>query len=186
MQNSFKSRILYYLMVFPIYLERDRIFSNSQIAFTIQKSRGFGEIKDGKIFYSDFEGVYLRETKKAEMFQIKNIKNKKISKEDLLNILSKKDKDFLKNYIVYKDLTTKGYLVKTGSKFGSEFRVYDKGKTKNHAKWILYVLKQNEKIIWENIIAKTRISHSTAKKLLVALVDFEENIIYYEIDWIKP
>ena len=87
-------------------------------------------------------------------------------------------------YGVFNDLRKKGYIVKTGLKFGEEFRVYEKNNL--HAKWIVYPIKQSENIKWKEFIAKNRIAHSIAKKLLIAIVDSEENIIYYEISWIKP
>jgi tRNA-intron endonuclease, archaea type len=88
--------------------------------------------------------------------------------------------------LVFKDLRNKSYIVKTGSKFGLEFRVYDKGKTNSHAKWVVYIVKQSSKTNWKEFILNARIAHSTAKKLLISIIDSEENIIYYETDWVKP
>jgi tRNA-intron endonuclease, archaea type len=173
-------------MKFPIYLQGERIFSNSQNAITLQKKSVFGEIKQGLVFYSNFEALYLIEKEKADLFKQSNKKNQKISQNELLKIILKKDKEFQIKYFVFKDLRNKGYIVKTGSKFGLEFRVYDKGKINSHARWVVYIVKQSDKINWKEFILNSRIAHSTAKKLLIAIIDSEENIIYYETDWIKP
>ena len=54
-----------------------------------------------------------------------------------------------------------------------------------HAKWLVYPIKQSEKSNWNEFISKNRIAHSTGKKILLALVDSEDNVLFYEIDWKK-
>ena len=87
-------------------------------------------------------------------------------------------------YPVFKDLRNKGYIVKTALKFGGDFRVYKK--TKEHAKWIVFVDYESKKLTWQEFSAKNRVAHSTNKKLLLAIVDEEGDIIYYEVKWLKP
>ncbi|MFA5259398.1 MAG: tRNA-intron lyase [Candidatus Pacearchaeota archaeon] len=167
---------------FPIYITENRIFSNSEKAVSIASEKGLGELTFGKVVYSIFEALYLVETSKAEIINIKT--NKVLKEQEILKIFSKNNGDFLINFIVFKKLKQKGYNVKTGSKFGAEFRVYDNGINK-HAKWLVYPIKQSEKSNWNEFISKNRISHSTGKKLLLALVDSESNVLFYEVDWKK-
>ena len=166
---------------FPLYLEKDRLFSNTKKAIDLQDKSKFGELKDGKVIYSSFESLYLLEKNLINILKY----NKQVSESDFIKTCSKKDKDFYLKYIVYKYLKNKGYLVKTGVKFGEEFRVYVKS-TPNHAKWIVFPLKQSTKIDPKEFISKVRVTHSTGKKLLLAIVDQEQDITFYEIDWIKP
>lgn len=167
---------------FPIYVTETRIFSNSSLALTLENNSKIGEKKDGKIIYSNFESLYLLEKEKSYLI---DIKDKKIQEQELIKKFQKKDKEFLTKYIVYKYLKNKGYIVKTGIKFGEEFRVYIKQK-KDHAKWIVFPIKSNYKLSPKELISKSRITHSTGKKLLLAIVDSEEDLTFYEIDWIKP
>jgi len=166
---------------FPIYISGDRIFSNSAKAFSIQDSKDLGEKASNKITYSEFEAFFLFETNKAEIIK----SNKSLKEEEIIKELSKKDKQFTIKYPVFKALRKKAYIVKTGSKFGSDFRVYDPKLTTSHAKWLVYAVKQSEKTNWNELIAKVRISHSTAKKLLLAIVNKEQDVLFYEIDWLK-
>ncbi len=169
---------------FPIYIAGERIFSNSQKAQEIQNSKNLGEKSQGKVIYSPFEAFYLVETQKAETINTKT--NKILKEHELITILSKKHKDFLTKYLVFKALKNKGYLVKTGSKFGAEFRVYDNTNSMNkHARWLVYAIKQSEKSNWNEFISKNRIAHSTGKKLLLAIVDSEDNVLFYEVKWMK-
>ena len=53
----------------------------------------------------------------------------------------------------------------------------------DHAKWVLYIVKENEQLKWHDFTAKNRIAHSTKKNLLIGIVDEERDVSYYEIDW---
>ena len=165
--------------------------SNSQGAVTLANTKKLGELKQERVIYSPYEALYLVETKKAE--PIKN--TKKLTNQQTISLLSKKQKNFYQKYLVFKYLRKKGYIVKTGLKFGGEFRVYEKKPSKKfrvtegteslaHATYITYII--DKKINLEEFISKNRIAHSTAKKLLLAVVDSEESITFYETNWIKP
>ena len=147
------------------------------------KSR-FGEIVNKKVIYTLVEALYLLEKKKIQISH----KGKKLSFSQLIDKLKKLDKKILTNYIVFKDLRNKGYIIKTALKFGAEFRVYDKGAKpgKAHAKWILYPVQETDEFTWHDFAGKNRVAHSTRKNLLIAIVDQEQDISYYEISWTRP
>ena len=113
---------------------------------------------------------------------------KKINFEKLLDKLKKLDKKIETKYIVFKDLRDRGYVVKTALKFGAEFRVYDKGvhPGQDHSKWIVYPVKESDSLTWHDFSAKNRVAHSTKKNLLIAIVDDEKDVTYYEISWVRP
>src|SRR3989344_7543816 len=100
------------------------IYSNKKEAFALYEQSRFGESKEGKIFYSFPEALYLLEKNKIEITEEK----KKISFEKLLQELKYQDKRIETKYAVFKNMRDRGYIVKTALKFGAEFRVYDKGK----------------------------------------------------------
>ena len=164
-------------MVFQIFFPE--LSSNSQQAITLAKTKKLGEFNQNKVIYSNYEAYYLIENKKANPY----LKDKKISQKKALKILSKKDKEFQINYLVYKDLRKKSYIPKTGLKFGAEFRIYKKNKP--HAVYLSLILTQKQKLNLKEFIAKNRVAHSTAKKLLIAIVDSQQDITYYEVNWTK-
>ncbi len=162
----------------------EMVSSNSQEAFSLNNKSQFGERKEGKIKYSLFEALYLVEKGKMEIIS----KNKKIPKKDLLKKFQRFDKKFQIKYPVFKDLREKGYVVKTALKFGAEFRVYEKGSKvgDKHAKWIVFTDYESKKLTWHEFSAKNRVAHSTKKNLLIAIVDGEGDVTYYEVKWLKP
>jgi tRNA-intron endonuclease len=165
-------------------INKQIISTNSSEAFTLLIKSFFGEKMETKIVYSFPETLYLIETKKMELYS----NNKKLSKEEVEKKLSKIDKKFFLKYIVYRDLRKKGYIPKAGLKFGADFRIYAKGKNPNnsHAKWLAFVEHATNKNSWNEFSSKNRVAHSTKKNLLLAVVDEESDVLYFEINWIKP
>ena len=163
----------------------EKITSNSKQAIDLFSSQRLGEKQEEKINYSLSEALFLVETKKME---IHDYKNKKISQKQLIKRFQTIDKKFKIKYIVFKDLRSRGYIVKTALKFGAEFRVYQKGKKigKDHAKWILFPIAETQQLTWHDFSSKNRVAHSTKKNLLIAIVDDENDVSYYEVAWIRP
>jgi tRNA-intron endonuclease len=114
-------------------------------------------------------------------------RNKKISKKELLKKFQRFDKKIQIKYPVFKNLRQRGYILKTALKFGADFRVYNKGSKpgKKHAKWVVFVDHESKKLTWHEFSAKNRVAHSTKKNLLLAIVDEESGITYYEVSWLK-
>ena len=162
----------------------ENVYSNKKEAFSLYSQSRFGEQKEGKIFYSFPESLFLSEKNKIEVIEGK----KKLTFETLLNKLKEIDKKIQTKYLVFKDLRNRGYIVKTALKFGAEFRVYDKGikPGQKHARWILYPIKESESLTWQEFSAKNRVAHSTKKNLLIGIVDEENDVTYYEVKWLKP
>ncbi len=162
----------------------ETIYSNKKSAFTLYEKSRFGEPKEGKILYSFPEALFLAEKKKIEITEGK----KKIGFDKLLEKLKHIDKRIETKYSVFKDMRSRGYIVKTALKFGAEFRIYDKGAKpgEEHAKWILYPVKEQETLTWHEFAAKNRVAHSTRKNLLIGIVDEENDVTYYEVKWLKP
>ncbi|MAG10853.1 tRNA-intron lyase [Candidatus Pacearchaeota archaeon] len=160
------------------------VSSNSSEAHTLYKKSVFGEPRSGKVQYTISEAIYLVEKGKMELTS----RNKKIPKKELINKFKRIDKRIQIKYPVFKDLRERGYIVKTALKFGADFRVYPKGKKpgKSHAQWIVFADHESKILKWNEFSAKNRVAHSTKKKLLLAIVDEEGDITYYEVGWVRP
>jgi tRNA-intron endonuclease, archaea type len=171
-------------LVIKAVFNGESVYSNKKEAFSLHDQSRFGEQKEGKIFYSIFEALFLLEKNKLEL----NESKKKINFEKLLEKAKVLDSRIITKYLVFKDMRSRGYVVKTALKFGAEFRVYDKGTKPGeaHAKWILYPVREADTLTWHDFSAKNRVAHSTKKNLLIGIVDEENEVTYYQISWIKP
>ena len=142
------------------------------------------EYTEGKMQYSFVETLYLLERGKLDVYKDK----KKIKKEEFFKSAIKDDNDFWVKFVVYRDMRNRGYIVKTALKFGADFRVYERGikPGQDHAKWILYPVHEKYKMSMYEFAAKNRVAHSTRKRLLLAVVDDENDVSYWNIAWTKP
>ena len=166
-------------------IHKNQVSSNSVEAHALFEKSKFGEKIGQKILYSLSEAFFLFENNKI---QILDFKNNPLLENQLLKKFHQIDKDFQTKYTAFKDLREKGYIVKTALKFGATFRIYEKGKdpTKSHSKWLCYPVKENSLIKWQDFAAKNRVANSCKKNLLVAIIDEENQISYYEIKWLQP
>lgn len=166
------------------YFSGSKIFSASAEAFSSFEKSRFGEKKEGKIEYSFVEALFLISSKKMQIFSGK----KEVDFDQLIRKAKKEDKRIEIKFPVFSDLRKKGYVVKTALKFGADFRVYKKGVKpgEDHALWILYPVKESESHSWYDFAAKNRVAHSARKKLLIGVVDEEDDVSYYEVGWIRP
>lgn len=140
---------------------------------------------DGKVQLSLIEALYLAEKSKI---LIRNDRGKEIKLDDFIKKAKKLEPNFWIRYCVFKDIRNRGYVIKTALKFGADFRVYDRGVKpgEDHAKWIIYPVHESSTITWYEFAAKNRVAHSTKKRLLIAIVDDEDDVTFYEIKWTRP
>ncbi|AJF62335.1 MAG: tRNA-intron endonuclease [archaeon GW2011_AR20] len=170
---------------FQINLVGDRLIAEDKHeAHNLYDQSRYGEIVDNKIQYSVVEGLYLLEKGRVDILNEK----KKLKFDDFLKEAVKKEKNFWTRYVAYGDMRNRGYIVKTALKFGADFRIYDRGikPGEDHAKWIMYPVRETDSLTWYEFSAKNRVAHSTRKKLLIAVVDEENDCTFYEIAWTRP
>lgn len=168
-----------------IIIEKLVITENSDLARELYGKNRFGKIIKQKVELSFIEAYYLIEKNKLKIL---DSKKKAISEEKLLKKFSRLETDFYVRYKVFSDMRDRGYIVKTALKFGAEYRVYDKGVKpgEDHARWVLYPVREADKLTWFEFSSKNRVAHSTKKKLLLGIVDAEGDVTYYEVSWKKP
>lgn len=173
--------------VVKAYLSQGRILSeNSDTARSLYQQSRFGSLlANGLVQFSLAEVLYLLEKNKIELF---DGKNQSVDAEKFLQKAKKSDKNFWVRFCVFRDIRDRGYIIKTALKFGADFRVYDRGVKpgEDHAKWVLFPVHESAVMTWYDFAAKTRVAHSTKKKLLIAVVDDEGDVSYWETRWLRP
>jgi len=161
------------------------ITEDSDLARELYNQSRFGTVLENKkVQLSVIEALYLIEKDKLAVYFDK----KKLDSDKLIKKIEKKEPNILTRFLVYKDLRNRGYIVKTALKFGADFRVYDRGVKpgEDHAKWVVYPVDEGEQTTWQEFAAKNRVAHSTKKRLLIAIVDDECDVTYYEVRWTRP
>ena len=150
-----------------------------------EQSRYGALLETGKLQLSLIEAFYLMERGTIEIYKAKS---KKISSDEFVKKAKKLEPNFWVRYCVFKDIRNRGYIIKTGLKFGADFRVYDRvvKPGEDHAKWIVYPVYEGSTLTWYEFAAKNRVAHSTRKRLLIGVVDDENSVSYWEVRWMRP
>lgn len=147
------------------------------------KERGFGEPEGKRIVVSLIESLFLVEGGKFDVMD----GNKKMTFEDLLKLGSKHEKELYNKYLVYKDLRERGLLVRTGLKFGSDFRIYERGQSvgKGHSNYLVHVVPEEYSCSFPEMARSIRLAENVNKKMIYAIVDEEGDVSYYLVDRMK-
>ena len=145
----------------------------------ILTERGFGELQNNTLVLDSFETLYLLYNNKLELKKI----NKNIIFDELIQKYIKKNDDILTQFLLYRDLRTKGYVVKDGFGFGSDFRVYERGTYGlKDAKFLIFTFNEGtqQKIgkLYKNIEEITKMG----KEPIIAVIERRGEIIYYKIN----
>lgn len=146
-----------------------------------QKSH-FGKLDENVLELSLIEALYLMENKRLNIFK----DDEKCDIPFILDLI--KQKGLYGKYIVYRDLKDRGYIIKTGFKYGSEFRLYQRGLSpgKGHSNYLVKVIYEDYEINALDFSSYVRVSHGVNKNLLLAVVDDDHDITYYNIEWTRP
>ena len=168
-------------------LAEDKVLTEvSDASRELYNQSRYGALLDnGKIQLSLIEALYLMEKGTIEIYRSKT---RKFDSESFSKKAKKLEPNFWVRYSVFKDIRNRGYIIKTALKFGADFRVYDRGVKpgEDHAKWIVYPVYEGSTMTWYEFAAKNRVAHSTRKRLLLAVVDDESDVSYWETRWLRP
>jgi tRNA-intron endonuclease len=153
-------------------------------SFLVQKGFGEGDERGGERHELSFiEALFL-----LEKDNMKITDGKKYFKfEDMLKIGSHAEENFYATYKVYSDLRSRGLLVRTGFKFGMDFRVYDRGATlgSSHSTKLVHVVPEEYTCSFPELARATRLAEGVNKSMIFAIVDEEDDITYYQIGRVK-
>ena len=142
------------------------------------EQKGYGDMVKDKLFLKPFESLYLLYTGKLALFRGK----KNIGFDLLLQICKKQDESILTKFLVYRDLRTRGYTVKDGFGFGSDFRVYAKGDFgEKGAKFLVFGLNEGKQEKMGKLQKKVEEITKMGKEPIIAVIQRQGEIIYYKI-----
>ena len=141
--------------------------------------KGYGEIENGKLILKFFESLYLLYSDKLNLKKAK----KKIDFDGLMNICQKHDPEALTKFLIYRDLRNRGYVVKDGFGFGSDFRVYERGHFgEKGAKFLIFGLNEGQQEKMGNLQKKIEQITQMGKEPIIAVIERRGEVIYYKIN----
>ncbi len=147
--------------------------------------KGFGESKGRSLVLDLFETLFLLKSGKIVVL---DKKDKQVGEKKIFSVALEGDKSFYSKFAVYSDLREKGYCVKTGLKFGFDFRVYPRGKKmgEEHSQYVIHVASESEKLSMPQLSRIARLSANLHTLALVAVIDSEDCVNYYSLERVLP
>jgi len=123
----------------------------------------YGSEKADMVSLSLIESLYLLNKGKLKLLNA--------SGDELISKAKRVERDFERRYDVYRDLKQRGFIVKTGFKFGSEFRVYRKVESVDdlpHSEYLVDIADDKE-IRLIDLARAVRLAQNVRKKMVFAV-----------------
>jgi len=138
---------------------------------TLYEQSGYGRPEAGGIRLAPQEALYLLHRQKIEVDEY--------SFDTLFSEFADQP-NFLRSFLVYRDLRERGYAVQTGP---HDFRVFRRGEKPGTGEsfYLVRVLSERDPIRFEKLIEEVVASRNMRKQYVLAVVDDEEELTFYEI-----
>ena len=156
---------------------------DSEEADILHDTEFFGKFIGGGLQLSLLETAYLLE---MEALMVRDAKTgRKINPSQFKKKAERIQPDFDTRLRVYKDLKSKGMIVKTGFKYGTHFRVYKGDPEKEHALYLVHAVSSTYHSTWPEISRAVRLAHGVKKELLIGRV-MEKKAEYVRLKRVRP
>lgn len=141
-------------------------------------SDGYGERDGVGLVLAPHEALYLMYRKTLAVTR----KHRAVSFDSFMREQRRLSGDALVRFLIYRDLRTRGYTVRNGFGFGSDFCVYERGDYgKKGAKYLVFGFSDGKPetagALQKKIVEITQMG----KEPIIAVVDGRGEVIYYKI-----
>jgi tRNA-intron endonuclease len=138
---------------------------DSEEANILHDSEFFGKFIGDELQLSLLETAYLME---MDALTVRNAKTgRTITLRGFKTKARQIQSDFDMRLTIYKDLKSKGLIVKTGFKYGTHFRVYKGNPDKQHALYLVHAVAPTYTSTWPEISRAVRLAHGVKKEMLL-------------------
>jgi len=143
-------------------------------------SRGYGMLEDKELSLSFYEALFLQSKGILDVF-MGRVK-KPLDFRELLHQFEIVEKNAWTRYLVYRDLRSRGYVIKDGFGLGIDFRVYERGEYgKATAPYLVLVLQEGKPVSVKELARVLKNVQGLKKTLALAVVNRRGEIVYYTL-----
>ena len=145
------------------------------------RNKGYGDKENNNYLLETYEGLYLLHLNKLVITN-----GDVVDFSDLLNHALRYDKEIVTKFLVYRDLRSRGYVVKEGFGFGTDFRVYERGGyEKKRAKYVVFCVNEGINVKVGELSKHVREIETMGKNAIAAVVERRGEVIYYKLTNMK-
>ncbi len=140
---------------------------------------GYGSREGKDLLLRDYEALYLLYAKKLDL---EDRAGRKVGFEKLAELSQKKAGDFWTKFVIYRDLRSRGYVVREGFGFGTDLRVYERGDyPKKPAKYVVFALDEGIEKGMADLQKSVREMAKMGKEAIIAVIERRGEVIYYKV-----
>ncbi|HUU74895.1 MAG TPA: tRNA-intron lyase [Methanoregulaceae archaeon] len=138
---------------------------------SLYEQSGYGRPEKAGLRLAPEEAAYLVQRAKIEI--------PRYDFDRLLSLFAQKS-DFLRNFLVYRDIRERGYAIQTGP---HDFRVFKRGQRpgSGRSQYLVRVLSERDLIDFDVLLKEATASAHMRKQHVLAVVDDENELTYYEV-----
>lgn len=160
-------------------LKGGKVFVEQSENFGELEQSGYGEREGKKLVLKDYEALYLLNTARLKL---KDDSDKEVTFDALAEESQRRSRESWTKFIIYRDLRTRGYVVKEGFGFGTDLRVYERGEFPDKAaKFVVFALDEGTKRKVEDLSESVRQIIKMGKEAIVAVIERRGEVIYYRV-----
>jgi tRNA-intron endonuclease, archaea type len=169
----------------PIEFRTCGILTDKGIVVTEQSSidqltsRGYGTLEEKTLTLAFFEALYLQD---KAMLEVKNQTGDAIDFRTVLQGYEAQNENAWVNYLVYRDLRSRGYVVREGFSAGIDFRIYERGAYgKDSAPYLILVTQEGKPLPINDLADALQKCQSQKKELVLAVMNRRGEIVHYSV-----
>ncbi len=151
--------------------ERDR--------FGELEESGYGTREGRDLVLRDYEALYLVYVKKLVL---EDKGGKSVGFERLAELAQGRAGDSWTKFVIYRDLRSRGYVVREGFGFGTDLRVYERGDyPKKPAKYVVFALDEGIEKGMADLQKSVKEMAKMGKEAIIAVIERRGEVIYYKV-----
>jgi len=175
-QNSEFQNIIQGILTKKCLIKIDDFRSQDQL-----RNKGYGDKENNNYMLETYEALYLLHLNKLVITN-----GDVVDFSDLLKHALRYDKEIVTKFLVYRDLRSRGYVVKEGFGFGTDFRVYERGGyEKKRAKYVVFCVNEGINVKVGELSKHVREIETMGKNAIAAVVERRGEVIYYKLTNMK-
>ncbi|MEX2706497.1 MAG: tRNA-intron lyase [Candidatus Freyrarchaeum guaymaensis] len=166
-------------------LTDEGVIVNADDAERIYERGFYGEIQeDGTLKLSPVETLLLVERNRLD---VRNDNDESLDFKALTKIFMKSNPDLWIKYLVYRDLRSRGYIVREGFGGKIDFRLYPRGAKlgTDTSKSLIYTVIEGAPIGLEDLDRVTKLAVSARKRLIMAVINRQGEVTYYQVSQVS-
>jgi tRNA-intron endonuclease len=172
--------VVYRLEALDALIRNGKILVVSQAQIDQLMQRGYGVLTDDKeLQLQPYEALYLLSDQKLK---IKGDSGVEIGLDELVHLYQKSDPNLWVRFLIYRDLRSRGYVVREGFGFGLDFRVYERGEYgSQEAKYIVFGISEGLPVPVGKTLEVLKFVQGLKREMVLAVIDRRGEVVYYSV-----